>query len=91
MSSYLLSAATKVRAMIIQYITRPSDLKSLYLISKELSTIATRALYYRVDLTPREKMQSEHQHNLDPILQEQIRRMKALLSKIRRTFNLLEY
>lgn len=80
MSSYLLSAAIEVRSMIFQYITRPSDLKSLCLICKELSAITTPALYFQVDLTPREKTQSENLHNLDPIPQEQIRRIKALMS-----------
>lgn len=80
MPSYLLSAAIEVRRMIFQYITRPSDLKSLCLICKELSAITIPVLYFQVDLTPREKTQTEHLHDLDPIPQEQIRRIKALLS-----------
>lgn len=80
MYTNIFSLATEVQSMIFQYITRPSDLKTLCLICKELSTVTTPALYYQVDLTPREKTQNEHLHNLDPVPQEQIRRIKALLS-----------
>lgn len=69
--------------MIFQYITRPSDLKNLCLISKELSAIAIPALYYQVDLTPREMTQDEHLDDLDPIPSEQMMRVQALLSNKR--------
>lgn len=80
MSSILLRVAKEIQVMIFRYITRPSDLKNLCLVSKELSSIATPVLYYRVDLTPRELTQDEHLHGLDPIPLEQRARVEALLS-----------
>lgn len=83
MSLSLLGVAKEVQVMIFQYITRPSDLATLCLISKELSAIAFSALYYQVDLTPREKTQAENRDELNPIPLEQIRRLQALLSNKR--------
>lgn len=80
MSSYFLAAATEVKAMVFQYITQPTDLKTLCLVSKEISAMARPVLYHQVDLTPRERTQDEHRDDLDPIPLEQITRIQALLS-----------
>ena len=65
--------------MIIKYITQPTDLKALYLVSKDISALATPTLYHEVDLTPRELTQDEQASDLNPIPALQIEQLKSLL------------
>lgn len=66
--------------MIIEYVTNPTDLKSLCLVSKEVSALVIPALYQQVDLTPRERKLEEQYNNPDGLQLEQIARVESLLS-----------
>ena len=79
MSSYFLEVSTEIKIMISNYITQPSDLKALCLVSKEISAVAIPTLYYQVDLTPRELTQAENRDDLNPIPSLQIGRLNSLL------------
>lgn len=79
MSSYFLALSREVQLMIIEYTTRPTDLKALCLVSKELLAISTPALYRQVDLTPQEITSDEDFSNSNPISSLQVNRLKSLL------------
>ena len=81
MISHFLAASIEVQVMIFKYITRPTDLKALCLVSKDIYALAIPALYYQVDLTPRKLTHDENYNGLDPISSEQIQRVQSLLSK----------
>lgn len=84
MSSYFLAASTEIQLIIINYITHPTDLKALCLVSKEVSAFAIPALYHQVDLTPREPVKTPHfmdeVYDLNRIKLEQLGRLQSLLS-----------
>lgn len=75
MTSYFLALATELQLMIVSYITRPTDLKVLCLVSKHFSIIAAPALYHTVDIRPRE-IQTYSQFRLQ---EEQLVRLKILI------------
>lgn len=62
--------------MITSFITSPTDLKALCLVCKRISAIATPALYYTVDLRPREINTCDSRLGLQ---EEQIARLKSLI------------
>lgn len=76
MSSCFLSLAIELQLMIMRFITRPTDLKTLCLVSKHLSIIATPELYHTVDLRPREITIRGSRFELQ---EEQLARLKSLI------------
>lgn len=76
MSPSFIGLAIELQLMIMGFITRPTDLKVLRLVCKHISTIATPALYYTVDLRPREINTSGSRLDLQ---EEQLARLKSLI------------
>lgn len=68
--------AIELQLMIMSFITRPTDLKVLCLVSKHCSTLATPALYYTVDLRPREINTGGSRLGLQ---EEQVARLNSLI------------
>lgn len=76
MSSCFVALVVELQLMIVSYITRPSDLKALCLVSKRLSIIATPVLYHTVDLRKREITLYDSPFE---IRDEQLARLKSLI------------
>lgn len=79
MSSYFLILPVEVQLMIVDYITRPTDLKAFCLVCKHFSTIATPLLYYTIDLRPRKIPLHSHASEISIVRREQLTRLKCLI------------
>ena len=77
MSPSFIGLAIELQLMITSFITRPTDLKALCLVCKQISAIATPALYHTVDLRPREINTCGSRLGLQ---YDQIARLKSLIS-----------